>query len=77
MISPLFIVLTATSDLVKSIRTTARRPLTALLAGLALVGMSSVYAAETSDVPESLEITSSVLLHHGMVTDEHSAYGEN
>jgi Raf kinase inhibitor-like YbhB/YbcL family protein len=39
--------------------------------------MSSVYAAETSDVPESLEITSSVLLHHGMVTDEHSAYGEN
>lgn len=77
MISPLSIVLTATSDLVRSIRTTARRPVTALLAGLALVGMSSVYAAETSDVPESLEITSSVLLHHGMVTDEHSAYGEN
>jgi Raf kinase inhibitor-like YbhB/YbcL family protein len=39
--------------------------------------MSSVYAAETSEVPESLEITSGVLLHHGMVTDEHSAYGEN
>jgi len=77
MKSPLSIVLTATSDLVTSIRTTAARPLATLLAGLAFIGMSSVYAAETSDVPESLEITSSVLLHHGMVTDEYSAYGEN
>lgn len=77
MKSPLSIVVTATSDLVTSIRTTAARPLATLLAGLAFIGMSSVYAAETSEVPESLEITSSVLLHHGMVTDEYSAYGEN
>ncbi|MDB2552976.1 YbhB/YbcL family Raf kinase inhibitor-like protein [Gammaproteobacteria bacterium] len=61
-------------DSFKSLRTSMAGPLTAAVACLALIGLTSVQAAE---VPESLEITSSVLPHHGMVSDEHSAYGEN
>jgi Raf kinase inhibitor-like YbhB/YbcL family protein len=61
-------------DSFKSLRPSMAGPLTAAVACLALIGLTSVQAAE---VPESLEITSSVLPHHGMVSDEHSAYGEN
>lgn len=59
--------------LVNSIGTTAKS-LVVLFTYISLMGAAPVQAAE---VPETLEVTSSVLLHHGMVTDEYSAYGEN
>ena len=47
----------------------------ALLAGLSL-SLTAVCGL-AADIPETIEVTSSVLEHHGMVSDEHSAYGAN
>ena len=52
-----------------------RRSALVLLSALTAAGVSSLLNA--AELPDTLEISSSVLEHHGMVTDEHSAYGAN
>ena len=36
-----------------------------------------ISTANAADIPETIEVTSSVFAHHGMVPDEYSAYGAN